>query len=101
MVSHFLVTLTGSAQALGASIDAGVVKGLAIQADPGNSHVVYVGGANVAVSSTNYGILIPIPVTSIPAAPTLLQFDSGFFSLNQIYVIGTNTEKLRILVITP
>ena len=70
MVEHYTLTLNGSAQLLSSVLPAGVAPlqahFLSIQADPANSHVVYIGGYPQTLSSTDYGFRIEVPVSSIP-----------------------------------
>lgn len=100
MVNHFVVTLTGSAQKLGAGLSGACahdpLKFLSIQAFANNTHVVYVGGNQTTVSSSSYGFRIEVPVTSIPYAPTVIELPAAAVSLDDIWVIGTADEKISI-----
>ena len=108
MVAHYTLTLTGSAQTLTAALASGTsignIKQLILHADPANTHVVYVGGNGgpgvtmAAVDSSTYGFRIEVPVSTVPPAPTILEAINT--SLGDWQVLGTNTEKLHITVIT-
>jgi hypothetical protein len=105
MVTHFVLTLNGSAQVLSTvtSVKTGLLKQLILHTDAGNTHVIYVGGtglsaAQAAVSSTDYGFRIEIPVSTVPPAPTILEAINT--SLADWQVIGTNGEKLHITCIS-
>lgn len=105
-IRNFVITLTGSAQNLGTlflaagfqGIDS--LKAIHMHADPANANVIYVGGPEVVLTAVNYGFRIEVPVTSIPPAPSILEFNTGRFSLADIQVLGTNLEKLHILMIS-
>jgi hypothetical protein len=74
------------------------VRQLWIQPGAANAGVVYVGGKDVA--STN-SIRLEIPDTSIPQAPfSFGEYPQGDLSIADVYVVGTNTDTLRILAIT-
>ena len=95
-----VLTLNGSAQALSSILAEGVqdiaVYAIDLQADAGNANAVYVGASDV--SATN-GIRIPVPVSSVPEAPYRIgSFEETTVALGDVYVIGTNTQKLRVLV---
>jgi hypothetical protein len=102
-VAHYVLTLTGSAQALstvsGATVD--TVRTVSMQPGTANANPVYVGASGV--SSTVFGVRLEVPVTNIPPAPFMLgetQSQIGHFKLSDVYVIGTNAEKLHLLVVT-
>ena len=104
MVHNFVFTLNGSAQSLGS------VSGLSrevlekhlqtlwIQPDTGNSNPVYVGGVGVA---TTTGIRFEAPAATVPPAPWSPSdaFKVTGTKLGDWYVIGTNNEKVRVLVV--
>ncbi len=108
MVAHYTLTLSGAAQSLASVVAAGEsignIKQLILHADGANSALIYVGGMGGpgvtmgAVTSSSYGFRIEIPVTTIPAAPTILE--SINTSLGDWRVIGTLNDKLHITVIT-
>jgi hypothetical protein len=102
-VAQHVLTLTGSAQALstasGASSNA--IRTVSIQPGTANANPVFIGDVNV--SDTVYGIRIPASVTNEPPAPIILgetQSQVGHFKLSDVYVRGTNTEKVHLLVVT-
>ena len=102
-VAQYVLTLTGSAQALSAATNAttATVRTVSLQPGVANANPIYIGDANV--SSSAYGIRLPAPVASEPPAPVILgetQSQHGHFKLADVYVIGTNTEKVHLLVVT-
>lgn len=78
---------------------------LSLQPDAANAGVIYVAGAGSGmnagsgsgVSSSKYGFRLEVPVSSIPAPPYILgEYPSGPIKLSDIWVIGTNGDKLHI-----
>lgn len=107
MVAHFTLTLDGTVQRLssvlpGATADKVAQEQswsyMALQADSANAAVVYVGGYPTVVSSSDFGMVVPIPATSIPAAPLVIQPGNGSIRLSEWTVKGANAEKLHILL---
>lgn len=102
-VSQHVLTLTGSAQALSTASGASTatIRTVSIQPGTANTNPVYIGDANV--TSSAYGIRLPAPVSSEPPAPVILgetQSQVGHFKLSDVYVSGTNAEKVHLLVVT-
>src|SRR5688572_28735047 len=96
---HHVLTLTGSAQALSsiAGATTNPLRTLFVSAGTANVNPVYIGGSNQAVSSTVYGVRIRAPVSSEPVAPFVYmetQSQHGHLKLSDIYVLGSNAEKL-------
>lgn len=100
---HVNLTLDASQQSLSASLSPLApmnVHFLSIQADAGNAGVVYVGSVAQTVSSSDYGFRIEIPVSSIPAAPSIVELGGGAaIDLTQIKVKGTNNDKIHLLIV--
>jgi hypothetical protein len=102
LVQHVL-TLNGSAQQVGAAlsvVDNAIAKNaiwVSLQPDTANTGVVLVGDANL--SATLYGARLEAPATAIPPAPFVFDLGQMQMSLYDIWVKGTNAEKLRLLVI--
>lgn len=100
MVRHFTLTLSGSAQQLNAEGDDSaknfLVTGIAIQADAANANPVYIGGP--AVSASDYGIMIQTPTSTIPDPPVVLETGGKVIRANDVYVIGTATQKVHVLI---
>jgi len=71
---------------------------ISFQADPGNTNPCYIAGANEAEGDGEYGERIPAPASSEPAAPLVYEGvgTSSAMTLQDFWVKGTNTEKLRI-----
>jgi hypothetical protein len=102
-VAHYTLTLNASAQALSTVSGAteASVRTVSLQPGAANTGVLYIGGAGV--SAANYGIRVPAPVSSEPPAPVILgdtQSPYGHFKLSDVYVLGTNAEKVHLLVVT-
>lgn len=102
-LAHHVLTLNGSAQALstisGATTKA--IRTVTLQPGAANTGAVYVGGSTV--SSTDYGVRLEVPVSTVPPPPMIFadtQSQYGHFKLSDMYVIGTNNEKLHLLVVT-
>ena len=101
------LTLNGSVQQLSTAVqtDATIVvtasrewdpvaSYIDLQADDGNSNPVYIGYDNT-VSAGNHGVRIPTPSAGVPSPPYRIE---GPIQLRDIWVIGTNNEKLNIAV---
>lgn len=97
-----VLTLTGSIQNLGTLLGGRkTVRAVTLQAGVANSNPIYVTtDPTITLSSTDYDIRIPVPVSSIPAAPLMLG-DQVVDTLDtaQIRILGTNTEKVHVLVL--
>ena len=105
-VRDYSLTLDGTVQNLNSVLPAGEgdrLKYIAISAHATNSNLIFVGstdrGAGGALSATEYGWRIEIPVSSIPSAPDIIELGQGGFSLAELSVLGTNTEILHILAV--
>lgn len=83
----------------------GICKQIFLQADPSNSGVIKVKGANsypATTATTAYGIQIPIPDSSVPAAPLPFEGNTGLTSLGEIKVRAANTTDIvHVFCITP
>ena len=108
MVKSYSLTLTGAVQRLSQVLASGannamptVMEDLAyqqlrLQADPANGAVVYI-GAGSDVSSTNHGAsLDPTQATAVDSL-TLGPFACGPVKLSDLWVIGTNGQRLMVL----
>lgn len=111
MIQHFNLTLTGAPQnlltaatpATGTSVAAQTanrpLRAIHLQAAGANSGAIFVGD-DAQVSSTDYGVRIPVPATSVPAAPfSFGDFESGPLKLQDVWVIGTGDDVLHILTV--
>lgn len=104
MIYHATLDLDGTAQSLASAFDGnlGTIKFLAMQADGSNTGIIYIGGSqSTAPTSSSYGFRIEIPTTSIPAAPSIFEFPTGSISLADFNVLGTDSDKLHLLIVTP
>jgi len=101
-IRDYTITLTGSAQNL-ATVCVGPVDQqimmLELQPGGGNANEVYVGGTS-AVSSSLYGTRLEAADTGIPPAPWRATSDglTALLTLGDFWVIGTNTEKLHVMI---
>lgn len=106
-MEHYVITTSGSAQRLSSVIVTTPTADIpsmeksysyiSIQAGAANAAAAYVGGFNQLLSSSVYGIIIPIPVSTVPAAPLVFQASSPSLRFSQIQVLGANAETLKIL----
>lgn len=105
MVRHITITITGAAQRLNTGLT-GIMKCkvISMHADGANSGIIYVGGISAdhpgAVTSSDYGFRIEIPVTAVPPAPSIFEASSGLLDLGEIQVIGTLNDTLHLLLIS-
>ena len=106
MTYDYTITLGATAVQLSASVpvttSTTTARWVSLQADPGNAGVIYVGGNNhgVAVASTSFGMSIPIPASTVPAAPLILDFSPAqSVDLSQFWVKGTTNDVLHVFVI--
>ena len=86
-VAHYVLTLSGSAQALSSvtSPTTASIRTVALQPGAANSNPVYVGASGV--SSTVYGARLPAAAAGEPPAPMMLadtQGQVGHFKLSDI-----------------
>src|SRR5689334_3201423 len=104
-IRHGLLTLSGAAQQLSAAVFTGGVpldtlKKITLQPDPANTHVIYIGATDDGpVSSSSYGFRLEVPPSNVPAVPFMMESDGGTVDLERFEAIGTEGEKLRILVV--
>ena len=110
---HYNLTLDGAIQRLSTVLANDEVGGpddealriVSLQPDGANAGAVFVGGAPkvgtvVALSSSDHGVRLEPGATGVPPAPFLIgEFETGPLRLSDIYVIGTDTEVLHILVL--
>lgn len=74
-------------------------KSITIQQDAGNTHVTYLGGGGQTVTSSSYGIILPAPASSVPAAPLLYPEQGGVvMRLGDFTVLGTANEVLHLFL---
>jgi hypothetical protein len=69
---------------------------LRLQQVPANAAVIYV-GADATVSATNHGASLDPTQASAVDSLDLGPFDAGPLKLSDLYVIGSNNERLAIL----
>ena len=99
---HYVLTLDGTAQQLSSVLAPDdqqtrrPFRLLLFSALAANSNPIFVGGPDT-VSATDYGFRINAPPANLPEAPTPWgPFESGPAKLEEIFVIGTDTEVLHI-----
>ena len=99
----YTLTLTGVAQCL-KSVLANTERGgaqdeayrqIILAADPGNAAAVYV-GASSSVSSSLFGFSLDPTQATANDRQSIGPFNEGPVKLSDIWVIGTNNEKLHI-----
>lgn len=108
MVKHYTLTLTGVAQRLSQVLASGAnnvqpsvmedvaFQQLRLQADPANGAAVYIGTTS-AVSSTDHGAsLDPTQATAVDHL-NLGPYGCGPVKLSDLWVIGTNAQRLMVL----
>ncbi len=98
-VRNGVMTLSGSAQSLGALISpsetAVLCRHISIQPGPSNSNPVYIGGSGVTSSN---GIRLEAPDAGVPPPPYVFEvYATGSADLASFYVIGTENETVRVL----
>lgn len=103
MTLDYTLTFGSSAVQLSSLILPGqetTCRAILLQADPGNSGLIYVGGSNhgAAVGSSSYGFSIPIPVTNVPAAPIQIELAQQSIELADFWVKGTSSDKLHVFL---
>ena len=104
-MDHFIVTpgTTGTTirAMISSTIQVSNCRQVFIQAARGNSGIILGGGSRSVLSTTNYGFEIPIPVTTIPAAPFPIEASNAIVSLADIKLLCANTtDKATITVVT-
>lgn len=67
---------------------------LSIQALGGNAAIIYVGFNADVLSNANYWTRIEIPVSTIPAAPTIIE--NQILSLDKVYLYGTANDDVSV-----
>lgn len=98
----YSLTLTGVAQRLSSVLANTEVGGpndegfrqLLFSADPANTAAIYVGSSSSVSSSAHGFSLDPTQASQQPVA--LGPFERGPIKLSEIWVIGTNNEKLHL-----
>ena len=106
MLRDYTLTLSGSAQRLSAvlpnleDVNDKFLQTLSLQPAGANANPVYVGAS--AVSATEYGVRLEAGTAGVPPAPWLASdaFKATGLKLSDVYVIGTNTQVLHILIVT-
>lgn len=113
MIMDVTLTLTGAVQRLsdalasvsGVSADALAAKDVTcqqihLQGDGGNGNPIYLGGSAATLSTSVYGARIEKATSTVPPAPWTIQAPAeGNLRCSDLYVLGTNTEKLHALLI--
>lgn len=103
-INHYVLTLTGSAQllstVLGSSAEDISLRGLWLQPNAANVNLIYLGGSTSTVTSSNYGVRLETPASSIPPPPfNPGELDTAPMKLSDFYVLGTGPDKLHILTV--
>ena len=108
MIKHYTLLLNGTVQRLSQVLASGAnnaqpaasedipFRQLRVQAVPANAAVVYVGTTD-QVSATNHGASLDPTQASAVDSLDLGPFDAGPLKLSDLYVLGTNNERVAIL----
>lgn len=100
---QFVHTLNGSAQQLSTVFSAAdkqatnkgpSIISLTLQPNSSNADKVWVGSS--AVSTQAYAFRMEAAAAGIPPAPFVLELGQGQVSLDDLYVIGANGEKVHV-----
>jgi len=99
---QFTLTMTGSAvQAVPPTDPGGIAhmgcKYVRIESDASNAIVQY---GTSAVTATSYAGTVLANTATINNAVIIGPFDTLAFNLEELWFIGTNTQKIRLTVIT-
>ena len=103
---HYALTLNGSAQQLstllsnterGGAEDVACVQ-IILAADPANSNVIYV-GANNTVAATTHGFALDPTQATAKDRESIGPFSSGKVKPSDIWVKGTNAERLMVFLV--
>jgi len=95
---HLTITFSGSAEALPETVPGGGrIRSMMLHVDPANLSVVYIGGKNRALTSSDWGVRLPAPVAGEPCAPFPIgNFQDGSVSIQGHYVLGAVGEKVHL-----
>ena len=99
-LKHYDILLTGAAQRVstvaGVAVDDISFRQLIVSADPANTAVAY-GSDDSNISATNHGFALdPTQATAVDKV-SIGPFESGAVRLSDLWVLGTNNERLHIL----
>ena len=106
-IRAYTLTLTGVAQRLSQVLASGAAnvepnksedipfRQIRLQADPANANVVYVGDASTVSATVHGGSLDPTEASA--ESLTLGPFPTGPLRLSDLWVIGTNAQRLMVL----
>ena len=109
-IAHYVLTLTGAVQQLSSVLPAltgGLKAGaydypctfLTLQPGGGNANPIYVGDDN-AITSTDYGFRLEAATAGVPPAPFVFDPGVGNVKVGDLFVLGTNGEKLHLLLVS-
>ena len=97
-VAHKVITLSGSAEQLPVASWGGRVRWISLQPGAANGNPIYIGSGST-VASTDYGVRLPAATGGEPPAPYIIgEFEDGSLLAEDIWVLGTSTQKLHVLV---
>lgn len=74
------------------------VFGLYLQPEASNAAVVYVGGS-ATMSSSNYGVRLEVPASSVPQAPFLVpggDRSGPTINLDDVYLLGNTNDEVSV-----
>lgn len=100
-MKDYTLTLNGSIQRLSTALaDQNLdipFESLHLQPDGANANPIYV-GSSTSITASSYGVRLPAASGGVPPAPYIFEHPGeGRLRLSQLFVFGTNAEKLHIL----
>jgi len=109
MVKHFVLTLSTGAQSLakvyadynasGAQASETAWSVMTLQADTANTGAVFIGSnGNTILTTSSWGIFVPIPTSSVPAAPIVITDPQSIRLDEWAAISAAATDKLHITV---
>lgn len=99
-IAHKVITLSGAAEQLPTGSWGGPIRFVSLQPGAGNANPVYIGGSST-LTSADYGVRLPAAAAGEPPAPYIVgEFKDGMVWERDIWVLGTASQKLHVLVVT-
>ena len=113
MVRSYSLTLNGVAQRLSQVYASGAANAqpsaaddipfrqVSLQPDPAAAAVIYIAGSNVgaSISSSNHGASLDPTQATAGDRLSLGPFESGPVKLSDLWVLGTNNERVMVLAV--
>ena len=74
-------------------------RSICLQPDGANTGVIYV-GAKSTMTTSDWGIRLEAPIGTVPPPPFLLgEFPSGPIRPSDLFFLGTNADKVHVLLV--